>query len=143
MSYRKDQGRYARMVAYWGLVCLVAYGCFHGGGLVTLLDGWLGANNTVFIDPFPLIGSLKISTSISLGVLALGCYVIHGVLNKPRVADTLIDTEAELHKVTWPTWNETWAGTLAVGGMVIVLFLFLTVVDLALVNLMKFIWGGA
>jgi len=142
VSYRKDQGRYARMVAFWGLACLVGYGCFHGGGLVTLLDGWLGQSNTTFIDPFPLLGSLKTSSSIAVAVMLVGCYLIHSILNKPKIADALIETEAELQKVTWPSWSETWAGTLAVGGMVFVLFVFLTVIDLGLVKVMQSLWGG-
>ena len=42
MSYRKDQGRYARMLAFWALTLLVAYGCFHSGGLVNVLDRSMG-----------------------------------------------------------------------------------------------------
>lgn len=143
MSYRKDQGRYARMVAFWSLLCLIAYGCFHGGGLVTLLDGWLRDSNPAFIEPFPLIGSLKLSSTIALALLLGGGFLIHRVLNKPKVADALIDTEAELYKVTWPTWPETWGGALAVAGMVLALFLFLTAVDLALVKVMTSLWGAS
>lgn len=142
MSYKKDQGRYARMVAFWGLVVLVGYGCFHGGGLVTVLDGWLAANNTTYVDPFPLLGSLKTSTLIALGVAGASALAIHRILNRPRIADTLIDTETEMAKVTWPTWPETWSGTMAVVGMVLVLFVFLTVVDLLLLKVMGSLWGG-
>lgn len=142
MSYRKDQGRYARLVAFVGLVMLVGYGCFHGGGLVTTLDGWLGDGNTTYVDPFPLLGSLKTSTVIALGVAAFTAFVIHGILNRPRVADSLIETEEEMHKVTWPTWPETWNGTMAVVGMVLVLFVFLTVVDVVLLEVFGRLWGG-
>ncbi len=142
MSYRKDQGRYARLVAFVGLVMLVGYGCFHGGGLVTTLDGWLGDGNTTYVDPFPLLGSLKTSTVIALGVAGLSAFVIHRILNRPRVADSLIETEEEMHKVTWPTWPETWNGTMAVVGMVLVLFVFLTVVDVVLLEVLGRLWGG-
>ncbi len=142
MSYRKDQGRYARLVAFVGLVMLVGYGCFHGGGLVTTLDGWLGDGNTTYVDPFPLLGSLKTSTVIALGVAGFSAFVIHRILNRPRVADSLIETEEEMHKVTWPTWPETWNGTMAVVGMVLVLFVFLTVVDVVLLEVLGRLWGG-
>lgn len=131
------------MVAFWGLVILIAYGCFHGGGLVTVLDGWLGERNTTYVSIFPLLGSLKTSTVIALAVTAVAGFVIHTFLNRPRIADTLIDTEEEMTKVTWPTWPETWSGTMAVVGMVLVLFLFLTVVDLLLLKVMGSLWGGA
>jgi preprotein translocase SecE subunit len=142
VSYRKDHGRYARLVAFVGLVLLVAYGCFHGGGLVTQLDGWLGEANTTYVDTFPLLGTLKTSTLIALAVGSVSAFVIHRILNRPRVADALIDTEEEMHKVTWPTWPETWSGAMAVVGMVLVLFFFLTVVDVVLIEVIGRLWGG-
>ena len=69
--------------------------------------------------------------------------LIHTILNRPRVADALIETEAELVKVTWPTWSEAWQGTVAVTTMVVVLFVFLTVVDLSLIKAMMMLMGGS
>jgi preprotein translocase SecE subunit len=144
VSYKSDQGRYARMVAFWGLTLIVGYGCFHGGGLVMQLDGWLGAgNNPTFIDPFPLVGTLKLSTLLATAALAIAAFVFHRILNRPHVADVLIETEAEMHRVTWPTWPETWHGTVAVTAMVVVLFLFLTAVDLLLAEVMTRFMGSA
>lgn len=142
MSYRKDQGRYARLVAFVGLVLLIAYGCFHGGGLVTELDGWLGESNTTYVETFPLLGSLKTSTLIAVGVAGAAALILHRLLNRPRVADALIETEEEMHKVTWPTWPETWSGAMAVVGMVLVLFFFLTIVDVVLLEVLGRLWGG-
>lgn len=144
MSYRKDQGRYARMLAFWALVLLVTYGCFHGGGLATLVDQWMGESNSTLIDPFPLLGILKTSTCITVGVLVVATFAIHALLARPKVADALIDTEGEMQKVTWPTWAEAWQGTVAVTVMVIVLFLFLTAADALLIKAMQlFVAGGA
>ena len=143
MSYRKDQGRYARMAAFWALLSLAAYGCFHGGGLSDLFENWLGASNQVFIDPFPILKTLKTSTLLALGALAAIAFSIHSILNRPRVADALIETEAELMKVTWPSWGEAWQGTLAVTAMVVILFAFLTVADLGLIKVMLMLMGGA
>ncbi len=142
MSYRKNDGRYARMFAFWALFLLVAYGCFHSGGLADLLNFWMGDSNPVFVDPFPLLGTLNASTSIALGVLAVFGVAVYVFLNRPRVADTLIDTEHEMQKVTWPSWGETWQGTLAVVAMVAVLFVFLTVVDLGLLKVLSMLMGG-
>ena len=142
MSYRKDQGRYARMFAFWALVLLIAYGCFHGGGLADQLDRWMGDASRTLIDPFPILKTLKTSTLIALGVLIVAALLIHRLLSKPRIADTLIDTEAELQKVTWPTWPEAWQGTMAVTVMVLILALFLTVVDFSLAQVMRMLMGG-
>lgn len=145
MSYRKDQGRYARMLSFWGLTLLVMYGCLYSGGLVSVLDRWLGDANQVYIDPFPLLGKLKTSTLIALGVLLAAAFAFHIILSRPRVADALVETENEMRKVTWPTWGEAWQGTLAVTAMVIVLFLFLTGVDLVLTKVMEMLMprGGS
>ncbi|MBL8755222.1 MAG: preprotein translocase subunit SecE [Planctomycetes bacterium] len=143
MSYRKDQGRYARMFAFWAILLLVAYGCFHGGGLADQLDSWMGAANQTFVEPFPILKTLKTSTLITLAVWAAVGFAAHRVLNRPKIADTLIDTETELTKVTWPNWGEAWQGTLAVAVMVLILFLFLTAVDLGLAQVMNLLMGVA
>ena len=142
MSYRKDQGRYARMIAFWALVLLVAYGCFHAGGFADLLDGWMGDSNATFIDPFPILKTLKTSTLIAVGAVALAAVVIHRLLSQPKIADTLIDTEGEMQKVTWPTWGEAWQGTMAVTVMVLVLFVFLTLADFGIIQVMMLLMGG-
>ena len=143
MSYRKDQGRYARMLAFWALLLLFSYGCFHGGGLADLLDRWMDpAANPVLINPFPILKTLKVSTCIALGVLVIAGFGLHVVLNRKRIADSLIETEVEMQKVTWPSWGEAWQGTMAVTVMVIVLFVFLTAVDLLLVQAMTMLMPG-
>ena len=143
MSYRKDQGRYARMLAFWALLLLFSYGCFHGGGLADLLDRWMDpAANPVLINPFPILKTLKVSTCIALGVLVIAGFGLHVVLNRKRIADSLIETEVEMQKVTWPSWGEAWQGTMAVTVMVIVLFVFLTAVDLLLVKAMTMLMPG-
>lgn len=142
MSYRKDQGRYARMLAFWALTLVTAYGCFHSGGLANVLGRWMTDSDRVLIDPFPLLGTLRISTCIAIGVLVVTAYVVHAILNRPKIADTLIETEVEMQKVTWPTWGEVVQGTIAVTSMVVVLFGFLTFVDLLLAQGMKMLFGG-
>jgi preprotein translocase SecE subunit len=131
------------MFAFWALVLLVAYGCFHGGGLSDLLERWLGNGNATYVESFPLIGSLDLAAVIALGVLALLAVVIQRILNRPKVADTLIDTEGELHKVTWPSWGEAVQGTMAVTVMVLILFAFLTIADYGLTQVMLMLMGGA
>ena len=47
-----------------------------------------------------------------------------------------------MQKVTWPTWGETWQGTMAVTAMVAVLFVFLTAVDLGLLKVLSMLMAG-
>jgi len=142
VSYRKEHGIYARMFAFWAIFLLVAYGCFHGGGLVDTLNRWMGDGDKELVASFPLVKTLRVSTCIAAGFLLVMAFVIHAVLNRPRIADALIDTENEMVKVTWPTWQEAWQGTVAVAVMVFVLFVFLTVADLGLVALLQSLLGG-
>ena len=142
MSYRKNDGRYARMFAFWALFLLVAFGCFHGGGLSDLVAGWIGDSDQTYVDPFPILGTLKTSTCIALGAWLVIGFCISRILNRKRIANALIDTEAEMKKVTWPTWTETWHGTIAVAAMVVVMFIYLFVVDLGLAKAMMLLLGG-
>jgi preprotein translocase SecE subunit len=142
VSYRKNDGRYARMFAFWALFLLVAFGCFHGGGLADMLGGWMEGSDKTFVDPFPILGTLKTSTCIALAVWLVVGFLMSRILNRPRIADALIDTEAEMQKVTWPSWQETWHGTLAVAAMVLILFVYLFVVDFGLAQVMLMLMGG-
>lgn len=143
MSYRKDQGRYARMLAFWAATLLIGYGIFHASGLVSLMDRWLAASNPVLVDPFPLVGKLKVSTLIGAGILAVLSLLVDRILNRPKLADVLIETESEMAKVTWPSWPEVVQGTVAVTAMVLVLFVFLTGVDLILAKVMMMLMKGS
>jgi preprotein translocase SecE subunit len=130
------------MFAFWALTALVAYGCFHGGGLVHQFDRWLGDKNQTYVPSFPLLKTLNTSTVITLGIFAVAGFCIHRILSRPRIANTLRDAEGEIAKVTWPTWAEAWQGTIAVLVMVGVLFLFLTLADLLLIKVMDMLIGG-
>lgn len=130
------------MIAFWAILLLCAYGCFHSGGLVSVLDRAMGESNPVLIDPFPLLGRLRVSTCIVLGVMLLVGVVTYALLHRPKIADVLIDTELEMQKVTWPSWGEAWQGTMAVTIMVVVLFLFLSAVDLLFSKTMLMLVGG-
>ena len=145
MSDKKDQGRYARMVAFWCVVLLVGFGCFHANGLVAVLDRSIlpASINEPLIEQFPLVGALRLSTLIAVGVLVAVGFAAHRMMLRPRIADALVQTEAEMAKVTWPTWRETWAGTIAVAVTVAVLFLFLTIVDIGLVRVLSSLMGAS
>ena len=140
MTYRKDQGRYVRMGAFWGLFILAGYGCL--SSLVRTLSRWLpsitGSDKTVepWIQHFPLLGQLGLPEVISLLVLSAAGVWIYSILSRPRVADLLIDTENELKKVTWPSSTETVNGTVAVGLTVVALFFFLSAADSLIAFLM-------
>lgn len=133
MAYKKDQGRYARMFAFWCLALLLMYGCL--GGLVVFLRKVIGESE-VWIEAMPLLGDVDVAKVIALVVLVVGGFVTHRLLNRPKAADMLIETEAELRRVTWPRFSETWVGTVAVLVTVMVMLFYLFGVDLVLAYVM-------
>jgi preprotein translocase SecE subunit len=134
VAYKKDQGRYARMFSFWALFLLVGYGCF--GDLVITLRGWIGQSDP-WVEELPLLGDVDLAMAISIGILVVSGLVIHRLLNRPKSVDMLIETEAEMRKVTWPSFAETWTGTLAVILTVAVLFVYLFTSDLVLSFFMR------
>ena len=70
-------------------------------------------------------------------------YVIHRVLERPKLADLLIDTEHELRMVTWPSFKETWAGTIAVIATVFTLLFYLFASDIVLSAILPRLMGSA
>lgn len=124
MAYKQDQGRMARMAAYWSLAILVFYGChsLHGelnGRVDALQNDLLGA-------PLPVLGlTVNGAFLIAAGCLALGLYMLHRWQETPKVADLLIETENELKKVTWPTLPEAINASIVVLITVAILMVFL------------------
>lgn len=152
-SYKSDQGRYARMFAFWTISILIIYGATRLAPWLRTRDwGWLAVNSTYARNWFDLnllgradgrIPILGFYTShanfIVVGIVLLFLWWWHRFLTKPKYADLLIDTETELKKVTWPSWPETWGSTMVVIGTVVFLLLFLAVVDTVLGQVFQFL----
>lgn len=141
MAYKKDQGRYARMTAFWSLFLLAMDGCLRG--LPTALRSWSASLGEDWIDPLPLIGEVDGAKLIALLLLAAAAWGIHRVLSRPKLVDLLIDTEAELRKVTWPTFSETWTGTIAVIITVFVMLFYMFFADILLSAILPRLMGSA
>ena len=144
MVYKKDQGRNARMFAFWSLFGLLAYGCL--GELPIFLrrmfapeptgdinaeptTSWL---TTAWVEDLPLIGTLDVPMVLAVAVLAAVGFFLVRILRMPRFVDLLIDTEEEMKKVAWPSQSDTINGTVAVVITVVVMLVFLTFADAAL-----------
>lgn len=130
-SYKPEQGRMARMAAFWSCALLVLFGC-------TSLHTLLASNFEALEDPIgglvlPIVG-VRVSGAflISTTVLVVGVFLIHRWQQRPKNADLLIETEAELKKVTWPSFEEVINSSLVVIALVLALMAFLAGVDWAL-----------
>jgi len=130
MAYKKDQGRLARMAAYWSLALLILYGC---RSFYLMLPGWwqsLGQPLIASTPKIPILGwNLNGALLISGLVLGAAWYVLYRWQQTPKVADLLIETETELTKVTWPTMADAVNSSLVVVGVVLFLMAFLAGMD--------------
>ena len=129
------------MSAFWAIFLLLAHGCLGSAGLATTLRGWFPSWGAAWTDRQPLLGDVDFAKLVAVVVLVAGGVFLYRILNRPRVADMLIETESELRKVTWPTGAETSAGALAVLVTVVVLLFYLFAVDYLLAALLPGLMG--
>ena len=140
--YKEDQGRLARMAAFWSVTLLLIFGCTFLHDQLIQIDSMAEPIRGYRI---PIISvDLSGSFLVSLAVFVVGLLVVLRWQQRPKIADLLIDTEAELKKVTWPTPSEVTNSSLVVIVSVLIIGAYLAFVDLFLARLMKvIIFGGA
>ncbi|MCA8980826.1 MAG: preprotein translocase subunit SecE [Planctomycetes bacterium] len=128
MAYKPQQGRIARTAAFWSSVMLLLYACYtlHSelSGRVESLAEPLGG----IVIPIVSV-KLSISFLISFVTFVAGFVGLSIWLNKPKSADLLIDTEAELRKVTWPTMQEATNASMVVIATVVFLMIYMGLCD--------------
>jgi preprotein translocase SecE subunit len=131
MAYKPEQGRYARLAAFWSLAILLFYG---STSLYTTLLGYfpnsMGRPLIASTPRIPVLGlPLNPAMLISAVVLVGSIWLLNVVLSKARYADLLIETESELRKVTWPTVPEAVRSSIVVIACVLFLMAFLAGAD--------------
>ena len=141
-GYREDQGRLARMAAFWCLVLFLVFGCH---SLYVALQSFASLAEPINGISIPVVGwPFSGAFLISFGLFLVGLIVIRRWERKPKVADLLIDTEAELKKVAWPTLQQVTNSSLVVIVSVVLLGGFMALVDLLLARIIRVIvLGGA
>lgn len=143
MAYKKDQGRYARLASFWTLAVLVFYG---SSSLHTFLTQRFAESlgNPIGGLRIPVFG-IDISGAflISLVLFAGGLFFIFRWLESPKIADLLIETEAELKKVTWPTYKEVVNSSIVVVVCVVFLMAYLAGADWFLARVIHPLLFGA
>jgi preprotein translocase subunit SecE len=92
--HRRQQGKIARQVTFGALAATVGAGCWR------LSDFLMG--DTFFRIGFPLV------------LFAIGAWVAYRLVNYPPFADFLINVEAEMVKVSWPTRTELFRSSVVV-----------------------------
>ena len=142
MAYKKNQGRIARMIAFWSMAILAFYGCTSlYGELVVLFPDSLA---TPIIDwQIPILG-LAFSPALVVATLTLllAFWLLARWEQKPTNAELLIETENEMRKVSWPTIEEATNGSWTVLMTVAFLMVFLATADFLLGRVAGFILRG-
>ncbi len=80
-------------------------------------------------DEFP-ISPRVLLCGVLIVLMAIGIYVL---CNHKRVVDFLIETEAEMQKVSWPARHEVISSSIVVVACVVILAVYLGAVDYGLV----------
>jgi preprotein translocase SecE subunit len=136
--YKEGHGVLVRRVAFVGLATLLVWGGTELYGWLAGAD-WVRSNRWVnyripvlnqYIDP---------AFVISWTIIIVGCIAIYRLLNRERAADFLIETDTEVRKVTWPTWNDAWNSSLIVLLFVVVVTGFIFASDFVINRIMGWI----
>ena len=122
--YKRSQGRIVRQVTFAALALTLIIGLWR--------LGWFLSGNITGCSPWLYYGLPGV-----LGVL--GIWASYRVVNLPAFADFLIAVEAEINKVSWPSWNEMWRWTVVVIVMIFAIGLLLAAFDLVWVKLFMFL----
>ena len=124
-KYKPDQGTYARTTALLLLSGLVVFG---GHTLYYWLLSFRGDDahpgfmvRDLASGPVPVVG-LPLTPALLVTVVVVGVllWLVAHLLNKPKVAEMLIECETEMRKCTWPSAKETVTASLVI--LVVMLF---------------------
>lgn len=109
--YKPLQGRVVRQITFVAVAVLLVLLAVELGQLGL----WTGIHATA-----PYLAGFVFA--------AAGLWIAYRLVNHPPFADFLIAVEAEMNKVSWPTWPELWKASLVVVvvifGMSLALYLF-------------------
>ncbi len=116
--YKRSQGRIVRQVTFAALALVLLVGLWR---LMSLLLSYRGSSGESC--PAWLCYGLP-------GVLALvGLWAAYRAVNLPAFADFLIAVEAEINKVSWPSWGEMWRSTMVVIAVIFSIGVLLATFD--------------
>jgi preprotein translocase subunit SecE len=111
--YKPLQGRIVRQVTFVVV------------GIISLMIAWNIASLPTVRDAFS--GSMFV---FGLIFTLMGLWFAFRLVNYPVFADFLIAVEAEMNKVSWPTWPELWKASMVVIFVIFAMALALWVFDL-------------
>jgi len=139
-KYKPDQGRISRGIAFWLLTGLAYFGC----RTLYFFLHWEWAKENLLSEKMPVLDiPLNWALIISVAVfLVVTGFIMSRVVNRPKMGDLLVETETEMKKVTWPSWDDAFNSSLVVLVGVIFFMILLGFSDVILNQIFsKFIFG--
>ena len=133
---KKGQGMTARMGAFAAVGLLVVFGAWRFYGTFNR------PGELVFARDLPVIGDLSAYKVMAIVIACVGLLGTWWFLNRPKNADLLIETEAEMRKVSWPTLPEVWNATVIVAMVTVTLALTMFGLDELLRKILFLIFGA-
>ena len=121
--YKRTQGKIARQVTAIAVAVLLIGALFQIQTLLTSLNLDFG---------------VKFLVTTALGVIFL--WFSYRVVNYPKFADFLIQVEAEMRKVSWPSWHQVVTSSCVVIVVMLILMISLFSFDIILSELFQ--WMG-
>ncbi len=141
--YKAGQGGLTRRIAYWTGVLFALWG---GRDLWVWLQGFGALRSPILenspVSHLPLVG-LALSWSVVIGavVAAAGWVFVAWYLQRPWLADLLIETETEMKKVSWPGRDEAWSATKVVAVTVLIFTAVLMIFDQVITRMLELLTG--
>lgn len=121
--YKKGQGKYTRLTTAAALMLIAAFGCWK---IYQMLEAVTIANTST---------KLWVQNLVPIVVLAFLGFIVYWLLNKPLIADFMINAEGEVKKVNWSSRKEIIVSTYIVIFTVIFFAVFLGFCDVAFVTI--------
>ena len=120
--YKPGQGKVARGAAYFLGMLLVIFGGISLYATINVpfdsravpVSTWARSSTPSTSRTCRCSGTSPSTGSSRSWPSSSGRSSLHLILNRPTTVDTLIDTEQELKKVSWPSRREVWNATLVV-----------------------------
>jgi preprotein translocase SecE subunit len=133
--YKKGQGKIARVTAYSLVGVLILFGAYR---LFATFN--VPGEGVLVAARIPVIGQITIMKIVAIVAFAVGLLLMHLVLNGPKLATLLIDTEQEMRKVSWPSKSEVKSATLVVVLVTFIMAFSLFGFDQGLQRLFSFVF---
>jgi len=127
--YKKGQGYYTRLCSAFAGVAIAALGCFR---LKLSIGSWLPVD-------MPVMTNQIVSAAIPVLVFVGLALLIFQLVNKPKSAEFMIETEGEMKKVNWPAKKEVISSTKVVIFTFIAIAVIIGAIDILFRFFFRFI----